>query len=72
MARGTALDHTLYEDSYILFEILIPSTETDTSTKNVHEGPMGIGTRREYSEVAIAAGNVLSDGNHTHRHQASN
>lgn len=24
---------------------------------------MGIGTRREYSEVAIAAGNVLSDGN---------
>lgn len=23
---------------------------------------MGIGTHREYSEVAIAAGNVLSDG----------
>ncbi|KAK2803391.1 hypothetical protein FQN50_007050 [Emmonsiellopsis sp. PD_5] len=28
---------------------------------NVHEGPMGIGTRVQYSEVAIAAGNVISD-----------
>ncbi|KAJ5381572.1 Xaa-Pro aminopeptidase P [Penicillium cataractarum] len=28
---------------------------------NVHEGPMGIGTRVQYTEVPIAAGNVLSD-----------
>ncbi|KAI9890238.1 MAG: hypothetical protein M1814_004400 [Vezdaea aestivalis] len=28
---------------------------------NVHEGPIGIGTRIEYSEVPISAGNVLSD-----------
>lgn len=33
---------------------------------------MGIGTHREYSEVAIAAGNVLSDGNQNHRHQVLN
>ncbi|KAH6661263.1 peptidase M24, structural domain-containing protein [Truncatella angustata] len=28
---------------------------------NVHEGPMGIGTRIQYSEVALAEGNVLSN-----------
>ena len=28
---------------------------------NVHEGPIGIGTRIQYSEVPLAAGNVLSD-----------
>ena len=28
---------------------------------NVHEGPIGVGTRIQYSEVALAAGNVLSD-----------
>ncbi|KAH0538599.1 hypothetical protein FGG08_004800 [Glutinoglossum americanum] len=28
---------------------------------NVHEGPIGIGTRIQYSEVALAAGNVLSN-----------
>ena len=28
---------------------------------NVHEGPIGIGTRSTYSEVALNAGNVLSD-----------
>ncbi|WEW56445.1 Xaa-Pro aminopeptidase [Emydomyces testavorans] len=28
---------------------------------NVHEGPMGIGTRVQYAEVPIAVGNVLSD-----------
>ncbi|KAI9721538.1 MAG: hypothetical protein M1812_002300 [Candelaria pacifica] len=28
---------------------------------NVHEGPIGIGTRIQYSEVALSAGNVLSD-----------
>ena len=28
---------------------------------NVHEGPIGIGTRVAYSEVPLAAGNVLSD-----------
>ena len=28
---------------------------------NVHEGPIGIGPRLEYSEVALSAGNVLSD-----------
>ena len=27
---------------------------------NVHEGPIGIGTRKQYAEVALAAGNVLS------------
>ncbi|KAL8946116.1 MAG: hypothetical protein Q9222_007444 [Ikaeria aurantiellina] len=28
---------------------------------NVHEGPIGIGTRIQYSEVPLAVGNVLSD-----------
>ncbi|KAI9843452.1 MAG: hypothetical protein M1837_006298 [Sclerophora amabilis] len=28
---------------------------------NVHEGPVGIGTRIQYSEVPLAAGNVISD-----------
>ena len=28
---------------------------------NVHEGPIGIGTRVSYSEVPLSAGNVLSD-----------
>lgn len=28
---------------------------------NVHEGPIGIGTRIAYSEVSLSAGNVLSD-----------
>ncbi len=28
---------------------------------NVHEGPIGIGTRVQYSEVPLAAGNVLSN-----------
>ncbi|KAG5286996.1 xaa-pro aminopeptidase [Histoplasma ohiense] len=28
---------------------------------NVHEGPIGLGTRVQYSEVAIAPGNVISD-----------
>jgi Xaa-Pro aminopeptidase len=28
---------------------------------NVHEGPIGIGTRIQYSEVPLAPGNVLSD-----------
>ncbi|CAG8931799.1 unnamed protein product [Penicillium salamii] len=32
---------------------------------NVHEGPIGIGTRVQYTEVPIAAGNVISDGSHT-------
>ncbi|KAJ9134407.1 Metallopeptidase family m24 [Pleurostoma richardsiae] len=27
---------------------------------NVHEGPIGIGTRKQYAEVALAAGNVTS------------
>jgi len=27
----------------------------------VHEGPIGIGTRVQYSEVPLSAGNVLSD-----------
>ena len=30
--------------------------------QNVHEGPIGIGTRIQYSEISLAAGNVLSDG----------
>ncbi|KAI9706827.1 MAG: hypothetical protein M1820_004798 [Bogoriella megaspora] len=28
---------------------------------NVHEGPIGIGTRVQYSEVALSVGNVISD-----------
>lgn len=28
---------------------------------NVHEGPIGIGTRVQYSEVPLSVGNVLSD-----------
>lgn len=27
---------------------------------NVHEGPIGIGTRKQYADVSLAAGNVLS------------
>lgn len=27
---------------------------------NVHEGPIGIGTRKQYADVALAAGNVTS------------
>lgn len=27
---------------------------------NVHEGPMGIGTRKQYADVPLGAGNVLS------------
>lgn len=30
--------------------------------QNVHEGPMGIGTRVQYAEVSLSAGNVISDG----------
>ena len=30
--------------------------------QNVHEGPMGIGTKLQYAEVRLNAGNVLSDG----------
>lgn len=33
-----------------------------TSAKNVHEGPIGIGTRVQYSEVPLSPGNVISDG----------
>lgn len=29
--------------------------------QNVHEGPIGIGTRIQYSEVPLAVGNVISD-----------
>lgn len=32
------------------------------SWQNVHEGPIGIGTRVQYTEVPIAPGNVISDG----------
>ena len=32
--------------------------------QNVHEGPIGIGTRVQYSEVSLSVGNVLSDGKH--------
>jgi len=28
---------------------------------NVHEGPIGIGTRKQYAEVSLAAGNVISN-----------
>ncbi|KAI9835796.1 MAG: hypothetical protein M1838_005220 [Thelocarpon superellum] len=28
---------------------------------NVHEGPIGVGTRIQYSEISLSAGNVLSD-----------
>ncbi|MCJ1476806.1 hypothetical protein MMC13_005475 [Lambiella insularis] len=28
---------------------------------NVHEGPIGVGTRVQYTEVALSAGNVISD-----------
>jgi Xaa-Pro aminopeptidase len=28
---------------------------------NVHEGPIGIGTRVQYTEVALSAGNVISN-----------
>ncbi|KAI9826907.1 MAG: hypothetical protein M1832_005846 [Thelocarpon impressellum] len=32
-----------------------------TGHGNVHEGPIGVGSRIQYAEVALAAGNVLSD-----------
>ena len=31
-------------------------------SQNVHEGPIGVGTRIQYSEVALSVGNVISDG----------
>jgi len=31
------------------------------SSLNVHEGPIGIGTRAAYSEVSLSIGNVVSD-----------
>ncbi len=49
--------------SYLVFPLFSPIAQADLTLKNVHEGPIGIGTRREYSEVALSAGNVLSDGN---------
>jgi Xaa-Pro aminopeptidase len=30
--------------------------------QNVHEGPIGVGARSQFSEVALAPGNVISDG----------
>lgn len=33
-----------------------------TSLENVHEGPIGVGTRVQYTEVALSPGNVISDG----------
>lgn len=35
------------------------------AAQNVHEGPVGIGTRAQYTEVPLAAGHVISDGSHT-------
>ena len=32
------------------------------TSKNVHEGPMGIGTRVQYTEVPLSPGNVISNG----------
>lgn len=29
--------------------------------QNVHEGPIGIGTRIQYSEVPLSTGNVISN-----------
>ena len=37
------------------------STSTDCGPQNVHEGPIGIGMRVQYTEVPLAAGNVISD-----------
>ena len=34
----------------------------NTALKNVHEGPIGVGARIEYAEVALSPGNVISDG----------
>lgn len=34
--------------------------------QNVHEGPMGIGTRVQYADVSLSAGNVISDGPYNH------
>lgn len=38
------------------------TTQLSLLLQNVHEGPMGIGTRVQYTEVPIAPGNVISDG----------
>lgn len=46
----------------MLFISLILFLQALTCPKNVHEGPIGLGTRVQYSEVAIAPGNVISDG----------
>lgn len=34
---------------------------SDTITQNVHEGPIGIGTRVQFSEVPLSVGNCISD-----------
>lgn len=36
-------------------------SSTNVLLQNVHEGPIGIGTRVQYSEVPLAVGNVISD-----------
>lgn len=64
MGKVTPLQFLLY--------LLIPSQEYGLDYRhgtghgvgsflNVHEGPIGIGTRVQFSEVPLAAGNVISN-----------
>lgn len=50
-------DRILYDD---LFQANLNGLLT--ALQNVHEGPIGVGTRVQYTEVALSAGNVISDG----------
>ncbi len=57
MEPVTVLDHIWY------ISVLKAKCPHDAdSSQNVHEGPIGIGTRIQYSEVPLSPGNVISDG----------
>jgi Xaa-Pro aminopeptidase len=48
--------------SYLVHISKLRLLETTTNnSQNVHEGPIGIGTRVQYSEVPLAVGNVISN-----------
>jgi len=48
--------------SFLVKAYVYPILLTTNAPQNVHEGPIGIGTRVQYSEVSLSVGNVISDG----------
>jgi Xaa-Pro aminopeptidase len=47
--------------SYLVSEEVQASESQANFPENVHEGPIGIGTRVQYTEVPLAVGNLISD-----------